>query len=84
MTEQELLQLVMNRSKTNTYEGDLCDLLLAYVRRLAQLSDQLDQKAFTQLADIAVGMYQLALIEFEAGIDAQELLEVLQKKSQRK
>jgi hypothetical protein len=69
MTEQEILDLIMNCG-TTPYEGDVDTLLLAYVRQLAHLSDQLDKSDFIELMAIGVGIYEIALKEFQAGTDA--------------
>lgn len=79
MTEQEILDVIINCG-TTPYEGDADELLLSYVRQLERLSDQISKIDFIELMAIGVGIYQMALKEFQAGQDAQDLMEALQKK----
>ena len=79
MTEQQILELIMSCGDT-PYEGDVDELLLAYVERLALLSNQISRENLLELMAIGVGIYHLALREFQAGVDAHDLLEELRKK----
>ena len=83
MTEQQILELIMSCGDT-PYEGDVDELLLAYVEQLAVLSGQISRADLLELMAIGVGIYQLALREFQAGVDAHDLLEALQKKREGK
>ena len=79
MTEQQILELILSCGDT-PYEGDVDELLLAYAERLALLSDQISREDLLELMAIGVGIYQLALREFQAGVDVHDLLEELRKK----
>ena len=79
MTEQQILELIMSCGDT-PYEGDVDELLLAYVQEMAVLSEQIGHADLIELMAIGVGIYQLALREFQAGEDAHDLLEELRKR----
>ena len=79
MTEQQILALILSCGDT-PYEGDVDELLLAYAERLALLSDQISREDLLELMAIGVGIYHLALQEFQASVDVHDLLEALRKK----
>ena len=80
MTDEQILELIM---KGATCDAALTDLVGRYAQQLAAMSDRIYPGDMDRLIGIGSALYQLALRDFEAGADAQEILTAIQDRRER-
>ena len=82
MTDEQILELMMQRT-AKPYDGTLSEAICRYAHQVASMSDRIDSKDLVELISIGADLYQVALRDFEASENAQEILANLQRRREK-